>query len=371
MKIPRRLGRRRAISGIIGAVLLFTMLFTIGTEYFIFVNNANNLETQSLVARGNTLATRLQEGIQVSTSLSSGGYIQFYVNNTGGVTVNMTSLILLSSGGSVLECDGQGLPSGQGCLNTTPALPQLANVGSGAPKSGYVVTNYKYVSGSGTDTLKIVTANGNIFSATYPPTAASLAALSLTSGAIGDIYLEPQTFTYYHVCTSNSGPCNVPASCSTGNPCFLQKQGYGFSIPASDVKNYPLAFSLTVVDYNPSHSNITLDAYTLLTDFFAPSGSSSSGKDISWFIITNSTTSVSSTYSPITLKYDVPVTIVFASSTASSMTPSVYSAQEPTPVADALIFILTHGCKAVKAANCNYQSGTYSQNSPYITSLYY
>lgn len=361
---------RRGIAGIIGAVILFTLLFTVGTEYFIFVNNANNLENQSLVNRGNTLVSRLQENLLVTTATSAANHVEFYANNTGGITVNMTSVLVLgSSSGAVLACDGLGLPSGMSCSNTTPVLPQVANVGKGAPATGYIDTGYVYANSP--VTLKIVTSNGNIFSATYPPSAAQLAGLALTSGAIGDIYLEPQTFTYYHVCSSPTGGCTVPSSCPTSTSCYLQKQGYGFSIPAGDVKNWALAFSLTVVNYNPSRFNITLDAYTLLTDFFAPSGSSSSGKDISWYIATNTTTAISPTYSMLTLKYGVPVTIVFASSTASSMTPSTYSAQQPTPVADALIFILTHGCKAVKASSCNYQSATYSQNSPYITSLYY
>jgi hypothetical protein len=297
--------------------------------------------------------------------------VQFYVNNTGGITVNMTSLIIISPSGSVIECDGKGLPSVQSCGNTTPQLPAVVNVGKGfpTPSGGFVLTSCKYGTSSciGTVTLKFITSNGNIFSATYPPSASALASLSLSSGAIGDIYLAPQTFTYYHICTSATGGCTPCAA----NPCYLRKQGFGFSIPAVDVKNFPLAFSLTVVDYNPTHLNITLDAYTILTDFFAPAGSSSSGKDISWFIVSNTTSSIASTYSLITLKFNVPFTIVFASSTANTMTPATYSDQQPTPVADALIFILTHGCKGVKAANCNYQAATYSQNSPYITSLYY
>lgn len=349
-------------------MILFTLLFTVGSEYFIFVNNANNLATQSLVNRGNALATRLQEGVTISTSLNSLGYIEFYANNTGGITVNMTSVLLLSSGGSVLECDGIGVPSGLGCGNTTPALPEAANAGSGLPKTGYIVTHYKYVNGSGTDTIKVITANGNIFSATYPPPASSLAWLSLTSGAIGDIYLKPQTFTYFNVCTTPSGGCNPCGS----NPCFLQKVGYGFSIPSTTFCSIPEAFSLTVVDYNPSHENITLDQYTELTNLFAPQGSGSNIKNNGWFILSNTTSSViSSSYTPITLLYDTPKTIVFGSSSPSSFAPfSAYCNSVPFPT-DALIFILTHGCKAVKASACNYQAATYSQNSPYITTLYY
>jgi hypothetical protein len=373
LRIPDSRRIRRGIAGIIGAVILFTLLFTIGTQYFIFVNNANNLETQSLFNRGNTLATRLQEGLQLQTSLSANSYVQFYVNNTGGITVNMTSLVMISSSGSVIECDGAGLPSGQGCGNTTPQLPAVVNVGKGfpAPSGGYIRTSCKYGTNpcTGTVTLKLITSNGNIFSSTYPPSASALASISLTSGAIGDIYLKPQTFSYYNVCTTPSGGCTACAS----NPCFLQVQGAGFSISHNTFCSTPEAFGLTVVDYNPSHNNITLDAYTELTNLFAPQGSGSNTKNNGWFILSNTTnTVISSSYSPVTLIYGVPKPIVFGSSGSGSFTPFTANCNSIAFPADALIFILTHGCKAVpKGGSCNPNAATYSQNSPYITTLYY
>ncbi len=342
-------------------MILFTLLFTVGTEYFIFVNNANTLETQSLIGRGNALAARLEEEAIVTTKLNSGGYVEFYLNNTGGATLNVTSAIVLSSAGTVLECDGVGLPAGQGCGNTSPGLPQAANVGRGTQP---IVTNYKYV--TGTVVLKLTTSTGNVFSATYPETGVSLASQALSSGAIGDIYIQPQSYTYYEVCTSPSGTCSP---CTSGT-CFIQPQAKAFTIPAAFIANAPTAFSVNVTDFNPQQANITLDQYSFIEHFW---GKGSSFRVAIWYCVSVSgkTLQVDSSYEPITLIYDKPTVLYFASASPGGFVPySLGGSNSPPSSTIASVFIISHGWEGVSTANLATTTQNYGQNSPYVSTLY-
>ncbi|MDG6990960.1 MAG: hypothetical protein JRM99_06010 [Nitrososphaerota archaeon] len=375
MEIPLQGRRRHGISGVIGAVIMFTMLFTIGSEYFIFINNANNLSTQALVNRANSLSTRLQEAMTITTSLSASNYLEFYFNNTGGVAVNVTSLMLMSSAGVILACDGLALPSGQGCTTSTPSMPLVANPGRGAPRSGYAVTGYQYpTSTTPIVTLKLITSNGNIFVQTYPETGVSLAAQALSSGAIGDLYLAFQSYHYYTVTTGNG----CPTGGSYSGYC-LNDQGKAFAIDhANTGPNYNVGFSVQITDLNQQKANIVLDPYTLMS--LVPESGKGSLSYTNWFIVSNTSTggfnSILLSYTDVVLKYDVPQVVVFAAS-APQLSGVAYSgtylqatgavaAGTTTPV-----FMVSHGCEAAGITSCAITGGNYGQNSPYVTTLFY
>jgi len=344
-------GRRKAAAGIVAAVIMFSMLFTVGTAYFLFVNTENMQYVQSLVGRSSGIQDRASELMILTTLLTSTGTIGFYSNDTGPLPINVTSTLLFDTAGTVLKCLGMGLPGS--CTNSTPPLPITVN-----PAKGTATIDTGYVYTTGTVAIKVTTSRGNVFSAFYPPSNSVLAARALSSGAIGDIYLQPSTFTYYSIVA-----CGV-------NSC-LQKQGLGFAIAGTFATTNQLAFSISVNDLNPTKLNVTLDANTLLADFFTPRGTSSSSKNVGWFIISNTSTTIQTTYTPITLLYNKPVTLVFASSTPSVFTPFIASTAVISPPAMALVFILTHGCKGMAASKCSVLTVNYAQNSPYVATQYY
>ncbi len=364
MELPQARARRRAISGIIGAVILFTMLFTIGTEYFIFVNNANNLENQTLVSRGNSLATKVEESVNLTPSLNANGDLQLYFNDTGGVTVNATALLILSSSGSVLDCYGVGLPSSEGCGNTSPALPQVASAGFGAPSIGFILTNYTY--STGTVVLKLLTSDGGTFTSTYPPTSVSLASQALSSGAIGDLYLTFHSFTYYKIvaCGSSSGYC-------------LGTSGSGFVIPAGAGS---IGFAVSMTNLNPEHDSIVLDQFTLIyqNSFYG----NSHQNFVAWYVVSNDSSDIESSYTPIVLPYDIPVTVVFASSvcvtaangpndcSGNAFAPGSSPSSAYTISAN---FIISHGWEApppVSVGSLTYAGVNYGQDAPFVSTLY-
>jgi len=386
---------KRAISGILAAVIMFTMLFTVGAGFFLFVNTNNNLYDQALSARNSAQQNQLSESLQLTSLALNNGNIAVYANNTGGIGVNITGLFISYSGKTVTQCSGVGLPSSS-CTAVAKfpscQLPAYVNTGKGIKgvpmKSGTGCTSTPDASSnqckssgalltcldtgqpanSTTAAIRVVTQRGNIFTTTYPPSAITLASQALSSGAIGDLYLSPSTFTFYAICTTSSGSCT---SCLSGSSCYLQKQGYGFTMAQSFATSNALAFSVRVTDYSPQHLNITLDAVTVLTNFMIPSGSGSNSKQASWYIVSNSSNQIQSTYSKITLKYGIPATIVFASNSIGTFSGFVMLTNVflSTPQI-ALVFLITHGCEGIKNSNCNSGTYNYGQNSPYVSTEY-
>ena len=358
----KNLARRRGISGIIAAVMLFAMLFSVGTSYFLFVNNNNFLYSQAASNRNSATQNALAENAAVSTSINAGNsVITFTVDNIGGVSLNVTSLFITSSTNTIVFCQ-------PGSASPCPTLPVVVDAGA---TSNAVSTGVRYSSPT-TYVIKIVTQRGNTFSATYPPTATTLAAQALSSGAIGDLYLSFGSYTWYQVTTT---------SCSSTSTYCLESGALAFAIPrAYTTSSTNVAFSVTVTDLNPSQLNITLDPYTQIAQFFPPSNSKGGGTagETSWYIVNIANgNDINATYSPIVLLYDQPVTLYFASSAAiaggKSFAPQSVSSSGSgiSAGSTAIVFIVSHGCKGKTLSSCNTNTYNYGQNSPYVTTLYY
>ena len=336
---------RKGVAGIIAAGLLFSMLFTVGTGYFLFVNNANTFYVKNLSDRTSAMQAQLNEILQVSSAAGSGNHLTLTVTNSGPVDSNITGVFVIDPS-KVLSTFGIGFSS-----NTTPPLPTGIGQGSSATfDTGILIQT------GGTYALKVVTQRGNSFSTTYPPTAVSLASQALASGAIGDLYLSFHSLTWYTVIT-----CNINQKC-------LQRQGPGFAIPAISTVS-PIAFSIQVTNLNSLQQNITLDQYTLMTEFVPPVPGSGGGtaRSYAWYIVSNST-NVLSAYSTFTLLYGRSVTLIFASSSAGALTPYAPGISSGTITYG---FIVTHGCQAIRQVNCQPSNFNYGQVAPYVSTLYY
>jgi len=221
MKFARR-KPRRAIAGIVATVIMFAILFTVGTSYFIFVNSQNASYVSSLLSATNKVQGSLAESLSISTVLESNGDVGFYANNTSAATVNMTAALVISSTGSLLRCVGIGFPAGAGCANTAPTLWVVVNAGKGTVTFD---TGYLYVAGT-TDTVKVLTARGNTYSATYPePASQSSSSQSVTVNLdnLKWVQLIPQS--------SSLVQKNYVANCNAAN-CAL---AYNSNVAAGNI----------------------------------------------------------------------------------------------------------------------------------------
>jgi len=340
----RRPRPRKGVAGIISAVILFSMLFSVGTGYFLFVNTTNSLYVTSLSDRTSAMQAQLNEDLAVVSAAGSNNHLTLTVTNNAAIGTNITGVLLIDPN-KALYTFGVGLSS-----NTTPPLPiGLSQGGSATVDTALLVV-------AGTYTIKVLTQRGNAFSATYPPSAVVLASQALGSGAFGDLFIAFHSFTWHKVVT-----CNVNQKC-------LQKQGSGFAIPAGFTSS-PIAFSMSVTNLNSFQQNITLDQYTLMTEFVppVPGFGGGSANSYAWYIVSNSST-VLSAYSKFTLFYNRPVTLVFASSSAGTLVPYA-----PLILSGTITygFLVSHGCQAIKQSNCQSTTDNYGQVSPYVSTLYY
>jgi flagellin-like protein len=380
--------KRRAISGIIAAVILFAMLFTVGTSYFLFVNSNNLLYSKASVASANALQGRLSENVLLTASAPN-NKIAFTVNNIGGLAVNVTAVYVTNSTGYILAFFKIGTPG------ITPTLPIAVNIGT---VSSVINTGVSYTSGKNY-VIKILTQRGSTFSTTYPPTATTLAAQALSSGAIGDLYLNFHSYTYYDL-TTTSCPTAGTQLGTTGmlssGVCFSSTTGNSaFVIPHADANN--IGFSVQVTDLNNQSYDIILDQFSLLYQVLQ--GPNAKGTYYAWYIASvvnyNGQDVVTQQFSPYVLTYNNPTTVYFVGSrcisansgpTSNTCVPMSSSNIQTSPCNQlgnactsaggyvSTVFIISHGWEQlppVNVASLTYTTSNYGQNSPYVSSLYY
>lgn len=336
------------MAGIVATVFMFAMLFTVGASYFMFVNQNNLLYSQAAAARASTLSGQHGESLTLSAALSPTNVITFDTQNLGAATVEITGILVSDSTGSVLAFCQAGTPA------PCPTLPYSVNQGM---TSSQVPTGVTY-STADTYTISVVTQLGSVFSTTYPPTAESLAAQALSSGAIGDLYIQFHTFHWYTV---------------SGNT--LTDRGLGFSISCTTLGSSDIAFSISMTNLNSNKLNITLDQYTLMDSFFPPkSTGGGNNPTLAYYVVSNVSNTISTNYSPLVLDYNQPKTVVFASgnpdgSLSFSPQGTNFCSYKP---AITFSFVVSHGCQGVSLVKCNTVSNdNYGQVAPYVSSLFY
>jgi hypothetical protein len=182
MKLLRVSRKRRAISGVFVALLLFAMLFTVGANYFLYVNKSNLVTSQASAARQDALLQGREEKLSIGVSLSGGNTLVLSVANVGGVPTSISSIYLTDPTGKTITPPGV---MGQAQTNFSASQwPLTLNVGAMTPAiSGCVagktgcniaLTSYSYVSGN--LFVNVVTGRGNTFSIGYP---------TLVNGGVG------------------------------------------------------------------------------------------------------------------------------------------------------------------------------------------
>ena len=327
-----------------GAVF-FGMLFTVGTSYILFVNDANSQYHRQLLQRIGTTHQGLQENLILTPGLSSSNsHITFYVNNTGGVNANVTAFFVLDLGGTVLKCGGRGLPSGT-CSSWNPIS---VNIGKG---SVTIDTGYAYNALVSPDTIRIITETGGAFTQTYPLTPYPAANVAVTTVGAGFAELNFATFRAYN----STGPSRGCQPWATG--CQLDtwpagKNAYTMDSLATGGKWFMFAVDITNVD--PARKTLVLDSNSELTDYFPPTAGGGTASSFFWGIGSVSSSGVTQAFSSVTIGAGQTVTLYF-------LNPSQTNAPQWPGAGFAAIFIFLHGTRG---------GAPYGQNIPFVTTLY-
>jgi hypothetical protein len=157
--IERRRRARPGISGLIAGLFVFGMIFTVGTGFFIFVNNVNTAYVKSLSDRSTAMEDQLSETLLVTGAASGSNHLTIKATNSGAKNSNVTDILVIDPA-KALHTYGIGFGT-----NTAPALPVPVSLASSSPAldTGLVIV-------AGTYTIKVITQRGNSFVNTYPPT---------------------------------------------------------------------------------------------------------------------------------------------------------------------------------------------------------
>lgn len=176
--------RRKGVAGIIVALVLFAMLFAIGGNYFLFVNESNVAFDQASAARLDALQQQRSEDLSVSVALNTAtSNLVASLTNIGGVPTSISYVYLT-------DVTGKTILAPPAATNVTAShWPLTLNVGastgsvsgcvSGKFGCGIELTGYTYA--TGTVHVDVVTSRGNTFSGVFPP---SLGASGVSSSAL-------------------------------------------------------------------------------------------------------------------------------------------------------------------------------------------
>ena len=183
--------RSKGIAGILGAVILFAMIFTTGATYFSFITlNQRNLETELLTANQIGNERLLERYTPVSLTVDPTthlpaitGNIGINITNSSPLAVKIVAIIVTSSSGVSLFNGGQTTPSLPFYINPQKSL-NLIDTGI-SPSSGIIYA------------IRVISGRGNIAQTTYPESAsASQVAISLISKGVGDIQMTFQSLKW-------------------------------------------------------------------------------------------------------------------------------------------------------------------------------
>jgi len=196
----RAKSKRKAVAGVLAAIILFAMIFTVGSGFFLFVDQSAHSADQSNIARANDQLQAGQEKLLVTAGIASAtdhgsnpcaNCMWVRANNTGGVSSSIIDIYVTC----VSDCDphesGQLLSNskaspGSHFLKQNPdlnvTLPISLAIGASTkyltscPSKGCTAditiskaalnySNGEYV------VVSLLTSAGNVFSAQYPPPA--------------------------------------------------------------------------------------------------------------------------------------------------------------------------------------------------------
>jgi len=208
---------RRAITGIIVALIIFATLFSAGVGYYLYAGQASLLSAQGAIARQGGVQGAMAESLivtpgPVSGSTCSGCVLEVSVSNSGGVPVTMTAVFVTSSLGQALSKSASGsefLTSGNkltGDLNVTLPVSLAVGEGTGSlkgcgPSLGCAI-GIRSTLTSSTMYVSILTSRGNTFTAEYCPSTCPNGVGQTTTNTIASTTTSTSSSTSYTTTTT-------------------------------------------------------------------------------------------------------------------------------------------------------------------------
>ena len=112
--------KRRGVSGIVASVILFTMLFTIGTGYLIAINQINHLYVKTYVKSSEQTQEQLKENVELLAMLVN-DKLTILATNKGELPSAIMAIMVRNADGVMLRYYNTSSAS------ITPRLPIFLN----------------------------------------------------------------------------------------------------------------------------------------------------------------------------------------------------------------------------------------------------
>ena len=208
MRLSRKWDRRKGVAGIVSAVILFALLFTVGFSFF---QAAISDQATSANANSQRLALEAQASHENLTLMAGSGsssgvyFLWLMINNTGGASSLVTSVYVSSLSGQILtDSASTGSPFLSGSADLNLSLPIALGPGTSTSVVGgnikilpsalpqcHVITP-KGCNGQ-TVYVSVLTELGNVFSVSFPAHNSGTQENILVNEGLVNEYLVTQT----------------------------------------------------------------------------------------------------------------------------------------------------------------------------------
>jgi hypothetical protein len=198
--------RKSGVSSIVGGLMLFAMIFTVGFG-FIYLIGQDNLFYQQAAKSNNALVSQQSEEHLQVDGYAAGNNLGFYVNNTGIALSIISYWVFSQTNNALLQYD-----------NMSTAQEYMS------PSSSWVVSNTGITisNSSSKFIIKVLTARGTSAIGTYPSNQLTNAAVnSLVAGGFGSLQMQFSSFTWYDYI---SGPSKQVELTQNGGYCYGDQQ---------------------------------------------------------------------------------------------------------------------------------------------------
>jgi hypothetical protein len=174
MKISNEIWRRRAVAGIISAVILFALVFTVGTAFFYTVGKSQQTAAGAYSDRLSIEDQAALENLTLTAGLNqTSKEIWLMVNNTGGIPSTIESVYVAGIEGKVVSnSSSTGAQFLKGPPDISRHLPLTLDVGASTAKVGGNIqinqSAFDFLATNRTVFVNVLTSLGNVFSIPYP-----------------------------------------------------------------------------------------------------------------------------------------------------------------------------------------------------------
>jgi hypothetical protein len=271
LQLKFRKEKRSGVAGILAALVIMAMLFTVTMSYFYFTVQSEETYNQALKAEQANTQQQNEESVTVYGAVV-GGVLGFAVNNTGQ-SIAIVAFWIYNSTGTIVQY--------QNNTNSVGNLP--ISLGQGQ-SIFYSQTNIADNNPFLQYVIQILTSRGNTFEGTYPSSQSVSSLNAEVAAGLGSFQMEFSSFTWY---AYQSGPQELDADndyyqycaggvlCSGGNYVLdLNHPFSGSLVPEGNVSTnlycqyfssacgtrVPIAFSVNITNSDPTQATIVINS---------------------------------------------------------------------------------------------------------------